>query len=107
MENSNELKAVKEVLERHFTDIEELWKRLPMSALEGPSNDGRQLGEVMDDLRADKSGMMGFLVWLDAYIDALTRFPVKLDDEGEDENEVIRKVYIEGYLNGYESRNHI
>lgn len=102
MENSNELKAVKEVLERHFTDIEELWKRLPMSALEIPSSDGRQLGEVVDELRADKSSIRQFFVWLYAYIDALTRYPVRLDDEGEDENEVIRKVYIKGYLNGYE-----
>lgn len=103
MENSDELKAVKEVLERHFTDIEDLWKRLPLSALEIPSSDGRQLGEVVDDLRAAKSSIRQFFVWLYAYIDALTRYPVRLDDEGEDENEVIRKVYIEGYLNGHES----
>lgn len=95
------IKQFRKSLERHFAGLEDLWRHLPMSAWEGLSNDGRQLGEVMDDLRADKSSMMGFLVWLDAYIDALTRYPVRLDDEGEDENEVIRKVYIKGYLNGY------
>lgn len=98
------IKLFKKSLERHFAGIEDLWMHLPMSALEGPSNDGRQLGEVMDDLRADKSSMMGFLVWLDAYIDALTRFPVKMTDEEEDENEVLRNIYIKGYLNGYESK---
>lgn len=98
------IKLFRKSLEQHFAKIADLWMHLPMSALEIPSGDGRQLGEVMDDLRADKSSMMGFLVWLDAYIDAMTRFPVKMTDEEEDENEVLRNIYIKGYLNGYESK---